>query len=102
MGTVDAITYNLKILFLISAAANSLIFVLIIFCELIFFNIYLNLVFSEQPKTPPSVAQILAIEEPIDGEFFQSIKTLIINPNYLLLLTSYGNFFCLLFCPPLS
>uniref|UniRef100_A0A914DJK7 Choline/ethanolamine transporter FLVCR1 n=1 Tax=Acrobeloides nanus TaxID=290746 RepID=A0A914DJK7_9BILA len=76
-GTAVAVAYDLNILFLGSAIVNTVIFVCII------------LFFSEKPALPPSLAQARAIEES-DGNFFQSLKDLVLNPSYMLLLVTYG------------
>jgi FLVCR family feline leukemia virus subgroup C receptor-related protein len=78
MGTVAEITNDLDILFLGSAIFNTLIFAAII------------AFFSEKPKLPPSIAQVRAMEESIDGNYLASLKKLVINPHYMLLLVSYG------------
>lgn len=48
-------------------------------------------VFQDHPPTPPSAAQEASKSNP-DGEpsFFQSLKNLLLNVNYILLLLSYG------------
>lgn len=46
-------------------------------------------VFKDAPPTPPSIAQKHALsEEPIN--FLQSVKHLVMNVPYVLLLTAYG------------
>lgn len=46
--------------------------------------------FSSAPKTPPSAAQE-ATQSPLEETpFIHSVKKLLLNRNYMLLLTSYG------------
>lgn len=55
----------------------------------IFFH-YNFSVFSSAPKTPPSAAQE-ATQSPLEETpFIHSVKKLLLNKNYMLLLTSYG------------
>uniref|UniRef100_A0AC34QNB6 Major facilitator superfamily (MFS) profile domain-containing protein n=1 Tax=Panagrolaimus sp. JU765 TaxID=591449 RepID=A0AC34QNB6_9BILA len=77
-GTVESVTFDLNMLFLGSAVVNSLIFAAIL------------AFFDEQPPNPPSAAQARAIEESIDGNYVQSLKHLVVNPHYMLLLVTYG------------
>uniref|UniRef100_A0A914RJK9 Major facilitator superfamily (MFS) profile domain-containing protein n=1 Tax=Parascaris equorum TaxID=6256 RepID=A0A914RJK9_PAREQ len=74
----QAIAADLKLLFLISAVTNSVILVLIIFF------------FSKQPPLPPSLAQLQSMERDVDKKYMVSLKQLATNPNYLLLLVTYG------------
>uniref|UniRef100_A0A915B322 Choline/ethanolamine transporter FLVCR1 n=1 Tax=Parascaris univalens TaxID=6257 RepID=A0A915B322_PARUN len=78
MGETEAIAADLKLLFLISAVTNSVILVLIIFF------------FSKQPPLPPSLAQLQSMERDVDKKYMVSLKQLATNPNYLLLLVTYG------------
>uniref|UniRef100_A0A915E866 Major facilitator superfamily (MFS) profile domain-containing protein n=1 Tax=Ditylenchus dipsaci TaxID=166011 RepID=A0A915E866_9BILA len=77
-GSPESVAFDLSVLFLISAVANSFIFVFIV------------LFFSEKPPLPPSMAQVQAIEESVDHNFVDSLKQLVVNHNYMLLLISYG------------
>jgi MFS transporter, FLVCR family, feline leukemia virus subgroup C receptor-related protein len=79
MGSTERVSFDLTVLFLISAVINSICFVFIL------------LFFAEKPPLPPSIAQMQAIEESRDNHFFQSIKKLLFNPNYMLLLITYGS-----------
>lgn len=53
-----------------------------------------NVVFQDKPPTPPSAAQKAIIPGSVEAEnqitFMQSLKNLLTNPNYVLLLISYG------------
>ena len=93
-GSTESVAYELNIMFLGSAIVNTLIFVCIILCKfsnrVYDINIQ-SVVFSEKPVLPPSPAQARAIEES-DGNFLKSLKELILNPSYMLLLITYGKF----------
>ena len=78
MGTTQEITHDLDILFLGSAIFNT-----VVFASIIAF-------FSEKPKLPPSIAQVRAMEESIDGNYLKSLRQLVVNPHYMLLLVTYG------------
>jgi FLVCR family feline leukemia virus subgroup C receptor-related protein len=78
MGSNAEITHDLGILFFGSAVFNTIIFAAII------------AFFSEKPKLPPSIAQARAIEESIDGNYMKSLRKLVVNPHYMLLLITYG------------
>ncbi|KAI1731627.1 major facilitator superfamily domain-containing protein [Ditylenchus destructor] len=78
MSTPEAVAFDLSVLFLISAVANTFIFVFIV------------LFFSESPPIPPSMAQVHAIEQSLDSNFLKSIKQLVMSHNYMLLVVSYG------------
>lgn len=45
--------------------------------------------FKDKPDTPPSHAQIQATDDE-SMNFMQSVKRLLVNPSYMLLLTAYG------------
>jgi FLVCR family feline leukemia virus subgroup C receptor-related protein len=77
-GTTERISFDLNVLFLISAVCNSVIFVFIV------------LFFAEKPPLPPSIAQMQAIDQSVDNNFFASIKKLLGNMNYIILLLTYG------------
>ncbi|KAK0426504.1 hypothetical protein QR680_009742 [Steinernema hermaphroditum] len=76
--SVSAVAHDINVLFLISAVANTVVFVLIL------------LFFSKHPKHPPSMAQVQALEESIDRNYLKSIRKLATNRNYMLLLITYG------------
>jgi MFS transporter, FLVCR family, feline leukemia virus subgroup C receptor-related protein len=78
LGSLERISFDLSFLFLISAVINSVVFVFIL------------LFFAEKPPLPPSIAQMQAIDESMDNDFLKSIKKLLVNPNYILLLLTYG------------
>ncbi|VDM38509.1 unnamed protein product [Toxocara canis] len=78
MGKMESIAADLKLLFLISAVTNSIILSLIFFF------------FSKQPPLPPSLAQLQSSERAVDKNYVSSLKQLAANPNYLLLLITYG------------
>lgn len=48
------------------------------------------LVFKNEPPTPPSYAQAQPNKDEESGNFFESIKRLVSNRSYMLLLISYG------------
>ncbi|CAD5208808.1 unnamed protein product [Bursaphelenchus xylophilus] len=77
-GTKEQVAYDLSVLFLISAVVNTFVFVLVV------------LFFKEKPKLPPSLAQAQALEETVGHSFWSSIKELLCNVNYMLLLITYG------------
>nr|CAD2169237.1 unnamed protein product [Meloidogyne enterolobii] len=77
-GNKESISFQLSLLFLISAVVNSIIF------------IFIALFFAEKPPLPPSNAQMQAIDESREGDFGRSIKNLLKNGNYILLLITYG------------
>nr|CAD2147390.1 unnamed protein product [Meloidogyne enterolobii] len=77
-GNKESISFQLSLLFLISAVVNSIIF------------IFIALFFAEKPPLPPSNAQMRAIDESREGDFGRSIKNLLKNGNYILLLVTYG------------
>ncbi|KAL5287119.1 hypothetical protein ACFFRR_008205 [Megaselia abdita] len=76
---LDLIGSDLKLMFYLVAGLTSVLVVLMV------------LFFQDHPPTPPSAAQEASKTNP-DGEpsFMQSLKNLILNPNYILLLLSYG------------
>ncbi|VDK42199.1 unnamed protein product [Anisakis simplex] len=78
MGETATIAADLKFLFLISAVSNTIILALIIFF------------FSKQPPLPPSLAQLQSIENAVDKNYMSSLKQLVVNPSFLLLLITYG------------
>ncbi|XP_015592591.1 feline leukemia virus subgroup C receptor-related protein 2 isoform X2 [Cephus cinctus] len=69
---------GLQVMFYIVAALTSIILVLIL------------LFFKEQPPLPPSPAQAFQRETESSENFFHSIKRLVTNSGYILLLLSYG------------
>lgn len=107
---LDAIGYDLQWMFNYVAGLTSILLVLIILCKfcntlsttfiwnkvIIFSNSlsFFCLVFQDKPPTPPSAAQKAIIPGSVEAEnqitFMQSLKNLLTNPNYVLLLISYG------------
>ncbi|XP_032527225.2 heme transporter FLVCR2 isoform X2 [Danaus plexippus] len=75
-GTPEEIGADLQIMFYLVAGATSVLFVFIV------------LFFKSAPPTPPSAAADLGSS--LDSNFLQSIKKLLTNRNYILLLISYG------------
>ncbi|VVD02455.1 unnamed protein product [Leptidea sinapis] len=75
-GTTDEIRSDLQLMFYLIAGLTSVLFVLIV------------LFFKAAPSTPPSAAADLGSE--LDSNFLQSLKKLMTNRNYVLLLISYG------------
>ncbi|XP_072947565.1 choline/ethanolamine transporter flvcr2b isoform X2 [Epargyreus clarus] len=75
-GTVEEIANDFKIMFYLVAGFTSVLFVLIV------------LFFKAAPATPPSAAADFGNN--LDSNFLQSIKKLLTNRNYILLLISYG------------
>ncbi|GBP12296.1 Feline leukemia virus subgroup C receptor-related protein 2 [Eumeta japonica] len=75
-GTTEEIAKDFQLMFYLVAGFTSVLFVLIL------------LFFKAAPPTPPSAAQDFGSS--IDSNFFQSIKKLLTNRNYVLLLISYG------------
>ncbi|KAL3080806.1 hypothetical protein niasHS_014911 [Heterodera schachtii] len=72
------VAFDLTVLFLVSALSNTVIFLLTI------------LFFDERPPVPPSVAQIRALDQSVDQNFSQSVQKLMANPNFVLLVITYG------------
>lgn len=81
-GDSDTIGSELFMMFLIVAIMSSVLFVLII------------LFFKAEPPTPPSFAQVEASTASHEAEnkvdFFHSVKHLMTNCSYVLLLNAYG------------
>ncbi|KAJ3658691.1 hypothetical protein Zmor_010416 [Zophobas morio] len=77
-GTEDEITEDLYILFIAVGVYTSVLLVLII------------IFFKNEPPTPPSYAQSQPTDNADAGNFLQSLKRLVLNPSYMLLLLSYG------------
>ncbi|XP_028034143.1 feline leukemia virus subgroup C receptor-related protein 2 isoform X1 [Bombyx mandarina] len=75
-GTMEEIGHDFQLMFYLVAGFTSVLFVFIL------------LFFKAAPPTPPSAAADLG--STIDSNFLQSIKTLLMNRNYVLLLISYG------------
>ncbi|KAJ2940731.1 hypothetical protein O0L34_g14842 [Tuta absoluta] len=75
-GTMEDIGKDFQLMFYLVAGFTSVLFVLIL------------LFFKSNPKTPPSAAAELG--DSLDSNFLQSIKNLLKNRNYVLLLISYG------------
>ncbi|XP_030649992.1 choline/ethanolamine transporter flvcr2a [Chanos chanos] len=76
---MDELAHHISIMFYISAAVVTVIFVLIVF------------IFQEKPELPPSqaqaAAQALSLE---DYSYLDSIKSILRNKNFILLMISYG------------
>ncbi|XP_073958111.1 histamine transporter isoform X2 [Choristoneura fumiferana] len=75
-GTVEEIGADFQLMFYLVAGATSLLFVFIV------------LFFKAAPQSPPSAAADLGAS--LDSNFVHSIKKLLTNRNYNLLLLSYG------------
>ncbi|XP_037968523.2 uncharacterized MFS-type transporter C09D4.1 isoform X1 [Plutella xylostella] len=75
-GTVEELAHDFQLMFYLVAGFTSVLFVLIL------------LFFKTAPASPPSAAADLGAS--LDSNFFQSIKRLLMNRNYILLLISYG------------
>ncbi|VDN04095.1 unnamed protein product [Thelazia callipaeda] len=78
MGTTDDVASDLTRLFLTSVIANTIIFLLIIFS------------FPQKPLLPPSLAQLQVLEDTKETHYFQSLKQLLKNSNFILLFITYG------------
>ncbi|CAB3408684.1 unnamed protein product [Caenorhabditis bovis] len=78
-GTVKEVTRDLNTLFLGSAVLNTAILALVI-CF-----------FSARPKTPPSLAQLAALEEKtLDNNFWSTLRDLMTSRDFVLLFITYG------------
>lgn len=77
-GTIEEISTDLSRLFLISAVVNTVVFLLIV------------PFFDEKPHVPPSHAQMTKRISKPDASFTKSLKVLLVNRNYILLLITYG------------
>ncbi|XP_038208144.1 feline leukemia virus subgroup C receptor-related protein 2 isoform X2 [Zerene cesonia] len=75
-GTTEEISEDFKFMFYLVAGITSVLFVLIV------------LFFKAAPASPPSAAADLGAA--LDSNFLQSLKKLMTNRNYILLLISYG------------
>ncbi|KAL4713828.1 hypothetical protein ACJJTC_015482 [Scirpophaga incertulas] len=75
-GSVEEIAEDFKLMFYLVAGFTTILFLLIV------------LFFKAAPPTPPSAAADLGSS--LDSNFLQSIKQLLTNRNYILLLISYG------------
>ncbi|XP_041975281.1 uncharacterized MFS-type transporter C09D4.1 isoform X2 [Aricia agestis] len=75
-GSIEDIAKDLQFMFYLVAGVTSVLFVFIL------------LFFKAAPPTPPSAAADHGAT--IDSNFFSSIKKLLTNRNYILLLISYG------------
>ncbi|KAL0901983.1 hypothetical protein ABMA27_007120 [Loxostege sticticalis] len=75
-GTIEQIGADFQVMFYLVAGVTSVLFVLIL------------LFFKAAPSTPPSAAADMGSS--LDSNFLQSIKKLMTNRNYVLLLISYG------------
>ncbi|XP_030021076.1 uncharacterized MFS-type transporter C09D4.1 isoform X2 [Manduca sexta] len=75
-GTIEEIGADFQLMFYLVAGFTSVLFVFIV------------LFFKAAPPSPPSAAADLGSS--LDSNFLQSIKQLLTNRNYILLLISYG------------
>ncbi|XP_039755588.1 uncharacterized MFS-type transporter C09D4.1 isoform X1 [Pararge aegeria] len=75
-GTMEEIGADLQVMFYLVAGLTSVLFVFIV------------LFFKAAPPSPPSAAADMGAA--LDSNFLQSIKKLLTNRNYILLLISYG------------
>ncbi|XP_043841939.1 feline leukemia virus subgroup C receptor-related protein 2 [Dromiciops gliroides] len=75
----EELSYHISIMFYMTGAVASLLFILVIF------------VFKEKPQNPPSYAQYLSYTmEGQKASYFEGIRRLMKNTNFVLLLISYG------------
>lgn len=77
-SNIHEVSQGLSTLFFSVSIVTSIIFFLIIF------------LFSSKPKYPPSYAQIQAQLANQSSDYFSSLRSLITNPNFVLLLITYG------------
>ncbi|EFA03239.1 uncharacterized MFS-type transporter C09D4.1 [Tribolium castaneum] len=77
-GTQEQITHDLYVLFIAVGIYTSVLLILI----LIFFK--------SEPPTPPSYAQAQELKNEENVNFVQSLRSLVSNRSYMLLLVSYG------------
>ncbi|KAF5283926.1 hypothetical protein FQR65_LT13687 [Abscondita terminalis] len=78
-GTTAEIEHDFYVMFISFGIATSVILILVV------------ILFKKQPPSPPSHAQIQTeAEKEISGQFLQSIKKLLLNRSYMLLLLAYG------------
>lgn len=75
-GTIEEIGQDFQMMFYLMAGFTSVLFIFIL------------LFFKAAPPTPPSAASEQC--DSLDSEFLQSLKKLMLNRNYVLLLISYG------------
>ncbi|KAL3998305.1 Major Facilitator Superfamily protein [Acanthocheilonema viteae] len=78
MGAKGFIANDLIRLFLISVVANTIIFLLIV------------LSFPKKPLLPPSLAQLRILDDTSEKNYYNSLKQLMTNPNFILLFITYG------------
>ncbi|RZC18433.1 putative MFS-type transporter C09D4.1, partial [Asbolus verrucosus] len=77
-GTTDQITHDLYVMFISVAVFTTVLLVLILF------------LFKNEPPTPPSYAHTQPSDNEQSVSFLQSLKRLVLNGSYMLLLISYG------------
>lgn len=78
-GLIDDIEHDLYILFIGTGIITTVVLILVI------------LLFKKQPPSPPSHAQLQTQTTTEDtAKFLQSIKRLLVNRSYMLLLVAYG------------
>ncbi|XP_049876029.1 uncharacterized MFS-type transporter C09D4.1 isoform X2 [Pectinophora gossypiella] len=75
-GTIEEIGADFQLMFYLVAGFTSVLFVLIL------------LFFKAEPPSPPSAAAHYGAS--LDSDFLKSLKSLLTNRNYVLLLISYG------------
>ncbi|CAH2989603.1 unnamed protein product [Chilo suppressalis] len=75
-GSIEQIAEDFRLMFFLVAGFTTLLFVLIL------------LFFKAAPPSPPSAAADFGSS--LDSNFYQSLKKLLTNRNYVLLLISYG------------
>ena len=47
-------------------------------------------VYKKEPPVPPSEAQVLIVEAASHENYVSSLKRLVLNPNFILLMITYG------------
>lgn len=78
-GTPESIEHDLYVMFISFGIVTSVVLILVLF------------LFKKQPPSPPSHAQKQTqAEEDNTNHFFKSIKRLLLNRSYMLLLMAYG------------
>ncbi|KAI5618864.1 feline leukemia virus subgroup C receptor-related protein 2, partial [Silurus asotus] len=76
---MDKLAYHFSIMFYITAGVATFIFILVV------------IVFQDKPPVPPSQAQVALRNVPLqDYSYLASIKRLLCNKNFVLLIITYG------------
>ncbi|XP_041926335.1 feline leukemia virus subgroup C receptor-related protein 2-like isoform X4 [Alosa sapidissima] len=76
---MDELAHHIRVMFYITAGVATLLFVLVV------------IVFQEQPEIPPTQSQVTARSiPPEDYSYMASIKRLLSNKPFILLIISYG------------